>query len=306
MALPDFKKTEQNKTAVPQWAKYLTDGEFISYNTTYKSKIYFDLFDKYIHPCKKTGDIRYYVYNPVKHGADKNKKYPVLMWLHGASNSLMEEGCIMCCGAEQYASEKYQQAMGGAFIIVPLCNEERMPDGYIKGTWCKDHSKPIKEIYDKVCEENSANIGKKFVMGASSGGYFTWQLLEDYNGYFDGAIPISSGYVPDDNALDRISDSGTQLLIAHGRQDEMAEFGECIAPREEKLTAMKNCICFFPKWVYNGDGGVSSVFYGFEMGQHCMINWVQSNLMFDNGTSADERLPDGVTGWIKSICEREG
>ena len=49
MALPDFKKLEQNKTAVPEWAKYLREGEFISYENTYKSKIYFDLFDKYVY-----------------------------------------------------------------------------------------------------------------------------------------------------------------------------------------------------------------------------------------------------------------
>ena len=91
MALPDFKKLEQDKTAVPEWAKYLREDEFISYENTYKSKIYFDLFDKYVYPCETTGDIRYYVYNPIKHGADPAKKYPVLMWLHGASNSLMEE-----------------------------------------------------------------------------------------------------------------------------------------------------------------------------------------------------------------------
>ena len=67
--------------------------------------------------------------------------------------------------------------------------------------------------------------------------------------------------------------------------------------------AYENCLCFFPEWVYNGDGGVASVFYGFEMGQHCMINWIQHNLMFDDGKSADERLPLGFAGWIKSVCE---
>ncbi len=303
MALPDFKKLEQNKTAVPAWAKDLKDGEFISYENTYQSKIHFDLFDKYLHPCAETGDIRYYVYDPVKHGADPSKRYPVLMWLHGASNSLMEEGCIMCCGAEQFASPKYQQAMGGAYLIVPLANEERLPDGRILGTWDWVHSAPIKAIFDRVCTEHAANVGKRFVMGASSGGYFTWQLLEDYGSYFDGAIPISSGYVPSDEALDRISDSGTHLLIAHGRHDEMAVFEECITPRIDKLQRMANCICFFPEWVYNGDGGVSSVFYGMEMGQHCMINWVQHDLLFDDGAPADERLPDGVTGWIRRICE---
>ena len=47
MALPDFKKTAQDKTVIPEWAKYMKDGEFISYSTTYKSKVYFDLFDLY-------------------------------------------------------------------------------------------------------------------------------------------------------------------------------------------------------------------------------------------------------------------
>ena len=303
MALPDFKKTQQDKTVIPEWAKYMKDGEFISYSTTYKSKVYFGLFDKYTYACEETGDITYYVYDPVKHGADPNGKYPVLMWLHGASNSLMGDGCIMCCGAEQYASPEYQSRMGGAYIIVPLANETRTDDGRILGGWDKVYSKPIKAIYDRVCD-NAANIGKRFVMGASSGGYFTWQLLEDYGAYFDAAIPIASGYIPSDEALERISESGVQLLVAHGRHDEMALFEECIAPRLDKLNALDNCLCFFPEWVYNGDGGISSVFYGFEMGQHCMINWIQNDLMFDNGTPADERFPDGVTGWIRSICEK--
>ena len=305
MALPEFSKITQDTTTVPDWAKYMKDGEFISYYTTYESKIYFDLFDKYVYPCEQSGDITYYVYDPVKHGAPADKRYPVLMWLHGASNSLDGVKCIMCCGAEQYASPKYQSAMGGAYIIVPLANEERMENGYIEGTWSEVYSQPVKAIYDKVCAEHENNIGKKFVMGASSGGYFTWQLLEDYTGFFDAAIPISSGYVPSDEALDRISQSGTELIIAHGQHDEMAVFDECIAPHIEKLKTMKNCICFFPEWVYNGDGGISSVHFGIEMGQHCMINWVQSNLMFDDGTPADERLPYGVTGWIKQVCEKE-
>ena len=304
MALPEFSNLTQNTTAVPEWAKYMKDGEFISCYTTYKSKIYFDLFDEYTYPCMESGDITYYVYDPVKHGAPAGKKYPVLMWLHGMSNALDGVKCIMCCGAEQYASPKYQQEMGGAYIIVPLANEKRLKNGNIEGSWSEIYSVPIKGIYDKVCRDNEKNIGKKFVMGASAGGRFTWQLLEDYTGFFDGAIPISSGYVPSDEALDRISDSGVSLIIAHGRHDEMADFDECIAPRIKKLESMKSCICFFPEWVYNGDGGISSVHFGIEMGQHCMINWVQSNLMFDSGVPADERLPDGVTGWIKEISER--
>lgn len=163
MALPDFKKIEQDKNVIPDWAKYMKDGEFISYSTTYPTRKYLSLFDKYSYPCNDTGEITYYVYNPVKHGADPSGTYPVTMWLHGASNSLMGDGCIMCCGAEQYASPKYQQEMGGAYIIVPLANEEHTEEGQILNGWGKVYAAPVKAIYDKVCEEHAANIGKSLL-----------------------------------------------------------------------------------------------------------------------------------------------
>lgn len=306
MALPNFKEMTQDKTAVPEWAKYLKEGEFISYTTTYKSKIYFDLFDECVYSCKETGDIKYYLYDPVKHGAAENKKYPVIMFFHGASNSLQGTGCIMCCGAEQYASPKYQESMGGAYIIVPVANEERLENGRILGTWSEEavpYHIPVKAIFDRVVSEHRENVGKKFILGASSGGFFTWHMLEKYPDYFDGAMPIASGYVPNDEKLAKIGETKTKILVAHGRHDEMADFDECIKPRLKSLEAMKNCKLFLPEWVYNGDGGIGSVFYGFEMGQHCMINWVQNNLMFDDGrAAAPELLPEGVTGWIKEIC----
>lgn len=303
MALPEFNKIQQNKTAVPAWAKFMKNGEFISYSVTYKTKIYFDLFDEYV----SAEGMTYYVYDPVKHGADPAKKYPALMWLHGMSNALDGIKCIMCCGAEQYASPEYQQKMGGAYLIVPLAFEKRLDDGNIVGSWGDDnynYSPMLKEIFDTVCEKSSKNISKKFVMGASAGGFMTWKMLEDYGNYFGGAMPIASGYVPDDKSLEKISESGVNLLIAHGRRDEMAVFDKCILPREEKLRSMKNTLCFFPEWVYNGDGGIASVNYGIEMGQHCMINWVQHDLMFDDGKPADERLKNGVTGWVRDISEK--
>lgn len=59
-------------------------------------------------------------------------------------------------------------------------------------------------------------------------------------------------------------------------------FDECFLPCEEK--------------------GVASVNYGMEMGQHCIINQIQANLIYHDGTCYDERLPKGVTGWIREVC----
>ncbi|MBE5944271.1 MAG: hypothetical protein E7258_05065 [Lachnospiraceae bacterium] len=306
--LPEFQVIAQDKVSIPPWAKYMSKDEFISYGPTFNAKAYFHLFDYYEYLCEKAGTIRYYVYDPIKHGASPDGVYPVLMWLHGASNSMDGVKCIMCCGAEQFATPSYQEKMGGAFIIVPLCNETRGESGEILGAWntydetgkTSIYTQAVKGIYDKVCEEHKGNIGKRFVMGASSGGYMTWQLLADYPDYFSGAMPISAVHHIDEELLSVLNEKNVQLLICHGRYDEMADYKKYIEPYEDTLSQYNNISCYFPKWVKNGDGGISSICYGFEMGQHCMINQIQANLMFDDGTPMDEKFPEGVTGWIKS------
>lgn len=307
MKLPKFHEITQDKSTPPPWAGELQEGDFISYGPTFKMKSYLDLFDEYTYPCRETGDITYYVYDPVKHGASKEQKYPVLMWLHGLNNSFDGKNCVFCCGAEQYATKDYQEHMGGAYIIVPLANERRLEDGNIAGSWStfvdetNIYSAPVKAIYDKVCAEYSSNIEGRFVMGASIGGYFTWKMVQDYPDYFVGAIPISSSYVPEDEELIKIENAGVQILVCHGRHDEMASFDEYIKPRIEMVNRLGNVTCYFPEWVQNGDRGISSICYGFEMGQHCMINQIQANLMFDDGTPMSSDFPEGITGWIRGV-----
>lgn len=134
MKLPKFITKNENPT--PPWMEELSEDDFISCNTSYVMGGYWDLFDECFLPCEEKGDIRYFVYNPIKHGADADKKYPVLMWIHGLNSAIDGRRCVGYCGAEQYASESYQESMGGgAFIIVPLANETRLEDDTIVGSW---------------------------------------------------------------------------------------------------------------------------------------------------------------------------
>ncbi|MDE7193405.1 MAG: hypothetical protein K2O14_05490 [Oscillospiraceae bacterium] len=43
---------------------------------SYTGGKYFDLFDEFVYPCEKTGDMTYYAYDPIKHGADPKGTYP--------------------------------------------------------------------------------------------------------------------------------------------------------------------------------------------------------------------------------------
>ena len=302
-----MKYTEFNeKTKIdhisPPWEKYMKPQDFISYLPSYVGGKYRDTFEKKVYKNNTIGDITYYVYNPIEHGASKDKKYPLLMFFHGRSNSLDGEICITHSGAELYASPEYQKSIGGgAFIVVPLANEKRSCDGEIIGEWSEEYLSPIKNIFDLVCNENKDYINKKVVLGGSAGGYFTWKFTETYPESIDICIPISSRYVPNVERLSIIEENNIQILVAHGRHDELTPFDKCIAPFENYLKNMKNCYCYFPEWVKNGDGGIASLNFGFEMGQHCLINQIQANLMYIDGNPYDERFPNGITGWIKSI-----
>ncbi len=285
---------------VPEWAKLLPEGEFISYLPSYTGGKYFDLFDEYVYPCEETGDITYYVYDPVKHGADPDGRYPVLLWLHGATNALNGKFCICNCGGELFASPEYQREMGGAYVVVPLANEKTDESGALVETFSEKYFAPLKGIVERVCDDGRA--GKVFAMGGSLGGWVTWKLAEKFPESFNAIIPISTGYVPTDGRLENIARHNIKVYFTLGKHDETLEFDRDIAPRIQKMEEL-GFMYFFPDWVKNGDGGVASLFYGWEMGQHCMINQVQANLMYDDGTPYDERLPRGVCGWIRSVVD---
>ena len=73
MKLPKFLKENKNENPAPPWMEEMTEGDFITCNTVFKMGGYWDTFDKYTYPCEEKGDITYYVFDPVKHGADPNK-----------------------------------------------------------------------------------------------------------------------------------------------------------------------------------------------------------------------------------------
>lgn len=286
------------------WAKDLAENDFVSQNPTYEAGALSYLFEECEFPCDTVGNMTYYVYNPLHHGADPTKKYPILMWFHGATNALAGEVRINYSGAELYASPKYQESMGGgAFIVVPFANEKRLENGEVVGGWAEEYIEPVKALFQKVCQTYENHISKRFVFGQSSGAHFNWEFTTAHPEVMDVSVIIAGRGVPSDEVLDKIEAQGVTLFIAHGKRDELISFEQEIAPRISKFERLKKCVCFFPEWVRNGDGGVASINFGIEMGQHCLINEMQSNLMLDNGQCMDERFPEGMTGWIRQMCE---
>ncbi len=287
----------------PSWAVDMPKDSFLSYNVTYECGKYLSLFEQDIFQSQDeiVKTIKYYFYDPTKHGYPKNKSYPILIFLHGATNSFVGDMCINYSGAEHYATEEYQKSLGGAYLLIPIANEYRGDDGKLYGCWNEEYLEPVYNLIHDFIKRHTEGVGKKFLLGNSAGARFTFDMGNTYTDYFDGLIPVGSTDIPDDEKLDEYEKKGISLFFAIGKRDEFHSYKEEVEPRLSRLKAMKGCFIFTPDWVYNGDRGIASVYAGVEMGQHCLMNSIQANLMFDDGCPMDSRLPRGLTGWIDEM-----
>ena len=293
----------------PPWANELPEGSFISYAPTYKVGEYFDRFHKDFFEPQAFDKMGYYFYDPTEHGAPKGRPYPLLVFMHGTTNALEGDVCINYAGAEFYSKEEYQKPLGGAYILIPLANEYRDQDGKCRGAWDNSYIAPvyalINEFIKKHTEQNgNGGVSKKIILGNSSGGRMSIRMTAAYPEFFDALVPMGASEIPDESLLDLYDANNVSLFFAMGKRDEFNSYENDIVPLLPRMKRMKNCYIFTPDWVYNGDHGVSSINFGVEMGQHCIINPMHCNLMFDDGTPMDPNLPDGVVGWLSALMQK--
>ena len=295
---------ENTTKPLPPWADKIPEGAFISYETTYKVGEYFSLFKKERFAsmnCSMNHSMDYYFYDPTEHGREKGKEYPLFIFLHGATNALEGDVCINYAGAEFYATEEYQNDFGGAYLLVPLANEYYDEEKNLKGFWDDSYTEPLFNLINNFIQTKTNGVSKKVVFGNSSGATMSFKMVTAYTDFFDALIPIGSNNIPEDKILDEYDKNDVHLFFAFGKRDEFHSYEEEILPRIPRLEKMKHCFIFTPDWVYNGDGGVASINFGKEMGQHCLINSMHTNLKLDDGTILDSRLPNGVTGWLRDL-----
>ncbi len=309
-----------------KWTKEIPEGAFLCGAPSYEVGKYFDLFEEDYYKvsgsaeCTGTEDcvqerdaaagcangttisgMKYYFYDPTAHGYPKKKDYPILIFLHGATNSLVGKTCVSYCGAEHFASPKYQEDFKGSYILIPIANEYRDENGELHGCWDEEYAEPLRELIEEFLQKHTEGIGKKFLLGNSAGAWMTFRMGERYPDYFDALIPVSSADIPTDEVLDRFEECGVSLFFAIGKRDEFHDYAQEVEPRIPKLQSMKHCFIYTPEWVKTGNGGICSIAAGVEMGQHCLMNAMQENLLFEDGTPMDERLPEGFTGWIDEV-----
>ncbi len=282
------------------WLKDMDPEDFVSPYPTYECGTILDRFTKQEFTGPDGTTIKYYFFEPAE-AKTTDKKLPLLVFFHGRSNALVGDLCVNYTGAERYASDEYQASMGGAYILVPIANEFRDKNGRCDGTWSPEYDTVIRALVKNFAEERSGHISSRLFLGNSAGGRYVFHALEAFPEEVDAVIPVGSGEIPEDRILEEFDKAGKHLFFAMGKRDELNDYNSIVVPRLPELRSLKNCFIFTPEWVRNGDKGIASINGGIEMGQHCLMNGIQANLMFDDGTPMDERLPEGLTGWIAKL-----
>nr|MCR5583850.1 hypothetical protein [Lachnospiraceae bacterium] len=188
-----------------------------------------------------------------------------------------------------------------AYILVPVANEFRNEEGRCEGCWSPVYDSVVRELVKSFVKERSGHMGTRVFLGNSAGARYVLHALECFPEDMDAVVPVGCSAIPEDRILDSFDNAGKHLFFAMGKRDELNDFGSEVVPRLPKLKSLKNCFICTPEWVRNGDKGIASINGGIEMGQHCLMNGIQANLMFDDGTPMIENLPKGVTGWIAAL-----
>ncbi|QDU30003.1 Prolyl oligopeptidase family protein [Anatilimnocola aggregata] len=130
---------------------------------------------------------------------DPNKKYPLVLFMHGAGERGDDNKRQLVHGMNDFASDEVM-AKYPAFVVAPQC-----PNGkkWVEVDWgAAKHTAPEKpsislqltfETLDAIAKEFSIDDKRIYVTGLSMGGYGTWDSIERKPDYFAAAAPICGG-----------------------------------------------------------------------------------------------------------------
>lgn len=99
MKVMEFSENTKVDCVVPEWAKFMDKGDHISYMPSFKGGEFLGLFDERICTAPENqppfDSMTCYLFDPTKHGRDRNGKYPLLIFIHGATNALDGRKCVI-------------------------------------------------------------------------------------------------------------------------------------------------------------------------------------------------------------------
>lgn len=179
--------------------------------------------------------LKYRLLKPINY--EEGKKYPLVLFLHGAGERGDDNTKQLVHGAKDFAEEGRRKEFP-AFIVAPQC-----PTGkrWSEVDWSKDSStlpeSPsdamalVKELLDEMIDNSQVDTNRIYITGLSMGGYGTWDAIARYPNFFAAAIPICGGGDP--GTVERFK--STPIWCFHGDEDQAVK----VTRSREMVDALK-------------------------------------------------------------------
>jgi predicted peptidase len=186
---------------------------------------YTDLFDAKTYTDASGAKLLYRLHVPK--GYDASKKYPLVLFLHGAGgrgeDNLGQLVDARGNDATKWAAEEVQ-AKNPCFIVAPQCPANRkwvdMDWSAPKGTMPKEPTAELRmtmEVIRGIQKEYSIDPSRLYVTGLSMGGYGTWDLVCRHPELFAAAVPVCGG--GDETQAERVKN--LPIWCFHGANDKV-------------------------------------------------------------------------------------
>ncbi len=156
----------------------------------------FTLSSKNHKPNHETDSMAYRLLFPKNY--DSTKKYPLILFLHGAGERGDSSLTVKHIGA--WALQEKNRKNYNCFVLVPQCEKNNK---WVEVDWAADaHTQPKKmskymnltvQLMEKLEQKLPIDATKIYLTGLSMGGYGTWDLAARFPKKFAAIVPICGG-----------------------------------------------------------------------------------------------------------------
>ncbi len=128
-----------------------------------------------------TYTLPYWIFVPQAYRRGGLASWPLLLYLHGASDRGNDPNLLLASGLPSIVS----QAQDFPFILLcPQCPED---------TWWADHIPGLDILIKEVSDRFAVDLDRVLVTGSSMGGYGVWQLGVNFPDRFAALVPLCGG-----------------------------------------------------------------------------------------------------------------
>jgi len=156
-----------------------------------------DRFEKKVYKAASGLALPYRYLRPAK--IEAGKKYPVVIFLHGAGERGTENETPLVHGVKKFATDEFLTKYP-CFVIVPQCPTKSK---WVEVDWTLDRhqmpdapSVPMQatlDLLDELLKKEPIDPTRQYVSGLSMGGYGTWDLIQRFPERFAAAVPVCGG-----------------------------------------------------------------------------------------------------------------